>query len=311
MFTRVLVPFDPTANAAMSLSLAYRIAVATKTKVTLICTVPGTTSLGDPRCGAAETAARHLLDTISTEVSPTLEIAVLPLPPDTDLASRLVTEIATRPDSLIVLARHAVTGQTGATGGDIVEAILVKSPDPVILIHPTVGSEQAPGLAGGIVVPLDGTNAGAAAIEPAVQLASVFGGELFLLRVVEPSEGVSVPASRRGIALEPELQADHFAFADARYYIDEQVRRLRSRGLVVHGRAVFGATSATILETAQRLDAGMIALSTHMITSDQPRFAEGSVGETVARQANCPVLLIRRNESCLAMARETAIAERV
>ncbi len=113
MFTRVLVPFDPTADAAMPVSLACRIAVATKTKVTLICTVPGTTSLGDPRCGAAEAAARHLLDTISTEVPPTLEIAVLPLPSDTDLASRLVTEIATRPDSLIVLARHAVRASRG------------------------------------------------------------------------------------------------------------------------------------------------------------------------------------------------------
>jgi len=311
MFTRVLVPLAPTADAATPLSLACRIAVATKTSVTLICTVPGALTLRDPRCDTAEAAARHLLNAFPDEVPNTFAIAVLPLPPDTDLASRLATEVATRPGSLIVLGRYEGVGQSGSTGDDIVEAILAKSPDPVILVRPDAGSMQAAGLAGGIVVPLDGTMAGAAAIEPAVQLASAFGGEIFLLRVVEPSETAASSAALRGIAVEPALQADHFAFADARHYIDEQVRWLRSRGLVVHGRAVFGATSATILETAHRLGAGMIAMSTHLIAPDRPRFAAGSVGAAIARQADCPVLLIRRNESHLAMAHGAASAERV
>lgn len=311
MFTRVLVLFDPTADGATPLTLACRIAVATKTRVTLICTVPGATTLGEPRCVATETAARNLLDALATEVPPALEIAILPLPPGADLASRVATEVATQPGSLIVLTQDVGAAQRREDGDAIVEAILARSPDPIILVRPEAGTVLAVGLAGGIVVPLDGTIAGAAAIEPAVQLASTLGSEIFLLRVVEPTETIFGPAGTRSMALEPELQADHFAFADARYYIDEQVRRLRSRGLVVHGRAVFGATSATILETAHRLDAWMIALSTHMISPDQRQFAENSVAATIARQALCPVLLIRRNESPPAMTQGAAIAERV
>ena len=91
----------------------------------------------------------------------------------------------------------------------------------------------------------------------------------------------------------PELRYDQTALADAQNYVNQQVARLRAQELVAHGRAIFGAPTETILETAEQLDAGMIALSTHALRG-QARSVLGSVADAVVRQAQCPVLLLRR-----------------
>jgi nucleotide-binding universal stress UspA family protein len=151
------------------------------------------------------------------------------------------------------------------TKGSVAEEVLVRSAAPVLLLG-SGDRRAADGRGGPIVVPLDGTPAGTAALETAARIARALQRELFLLRVVVPATATDYDPllGTYGEAV-PELCYDQAALDDAEHYVDEQAALLCARGLAAQGRAVFGAPTETILETAEQLDAGLIALSTHAL----------------------------------------------
>lgn len=294
MLQQVFVPIDATAASAAALPLARRIARAGKIELTLLRVVPGALSPDEPPVVAARAAVGRLAAGLDGPDAPRIGIRVIPARREADVPTTIAEETRARPGGLIVMATHGRSGLARLARGSVAEAVLQRSAAPVLLLGP--GDRQAAGgPLGGIVVPLDGTPAGAAALGPAAQLARALGLELFLLRVVVPGPADDYsPLLGTYDEADPELRYDQAALDDAQHYVDLQVARLRECGVAAQGRAVFGAATETIIETAERLEAGLIALSTHALHG-QARAVLGSVADAVVRQAPCPVLLLRRD----------------
>lgn len=293
MFKHILVPLDATGDSAAALPLARRVALASGARLTLLRVVPDATGSDDPQVAVALKETKDLAATFDLADPAGFDLRVIPVRWKAEVPATIVATAA-RPGSLLVMATHGRSGLARVTRGSVAEEVLERTTAPILLLGP--GDRQVVDRPlGGIVVPLDGTLTGTAALEPAAQLAHDLGSELFLLRVVVPTPTTDYsPLLGTYGETAPELCYDQAALADAQHYVDNQVALLCARGLVAQGRAVFGAPTETILELAERFDAGLIALSTHALRG-QARAVLGSVADRVVREAPCPVLLLRRD----------------
>jgi nucleotide-binding universal stress UspA family protein len=163
--------------------------------------------------------------------------------------------------------------------GSVTERVMHRAPCPVLIVP--AGPEE-PGLAAAqagkwprysrILLPVDGGEVAERALTPAAFLAARDRAELCLLQIVDPDE-IWGPDG-------PEI------------YLQNLTRQLEQSGVrafPVARRA--SAAAATILEYARR-GIDLIVMATHARTG-LSRILLGSVADTVARQAPCPVLLVR------------------
>jgi nucleotide-binding universal stress UspA family protein len=104
--------------------------------------------------------------------------------------------------------------------------------------------------------------------------------------LVEPSIG--------GVPLDPQLIEDTLETeeGEARAYLEHIANALRRKGITVHTEIPEGAAVETIVACVKRLQANLLALTTHGRTG-LARLVYGSVAEGILKQAPCPVLLVR------------------
>lgn len=116
-----------------------------------------------------------------------------------------------------------------------------------------------------------------AALDLVARLARPHAVEVVVLRVVEP-----------GI---PPL-ADPYTLADAQRQVDWLASRLAARGTIAYGRAILGRLPGMILESADRIGAGLIAMS-----RDHRGAPTGAAGDgvlaAVVRQSRLPIVVVR------------------
>lgn len=138
---------------------------------------------------------------------------------------------------------------------------------------------------GTILVPLDGSEAGASALAMAGMLARVTGGPIRLLRVAATPRAVV----SEGVVVAYEDQERARLRAEADDYLEGV--RARLGGLPVETAVRFGDPAAQIVAEAEASGAGLIAMSTHG-RSGLARALMGSVAESVVRAAPCPVVTL-------------------
>lgn len=150
-----------------------------------------------------------------------------------------------------------------------------------------------------IVVALDGS-AEAERILPHVEaLAKGFASKVELVWATESPEMIVAETLPVAPPEEPVLPVDPLPLVqqehrDARSYLSDVAERLRARGISVSYEDPEGSPSDVILETASRLGADLIALTTHG-RGAIGRLVLGSVAAEVVRRSACPVLMIRRD----------------
>ncbi|NJM42262.1 MAG: universal stress protein [Anaerolineae bacterium] len=138
-----------------------------------------------------------------------------------------------------------------------------------------------------ILIPLDGSGLAEAILPEAEVLAKDFGAEIILLRAHTPQ-------------VFPYLTDNPYALADitryemesARSYLDDVAARVRARGLSVKALLGEGRAADVILDTAEAVQADLIAMTTHG-RSGVGRWLLGSTADAVVHAANVPVLLSR------------------
>ncbi|MCL5110609.1 MAG: universal stress protein [Chloroflexi bacterium] len=149
-----------------------------------------------------------------------------------------------------------------------------------------------------ILVALDGSTL-AERVLPAVEpLADKFSSTLTLLRAVDsPLEiaalttinaPVGVPAPVAAIDPEQLIEAE---LETADEYLERIAAPLRARGLTVRLETPQEHAAAAILEAANRLGVGLIAMTTHG-RGGLTRMVFGSTADSVLRHAPCPVLMV-------------------
>jgi len=151
-----------------------------------------------------------------------------------------------------------------------------------------------------ILVPLDGSEVGEAALPSVEELLAAFGPEkkveVTLLQVVTDVTHLIVATGGLGEAVAvpyTETELEHLK-KQAMAYLNKVGKSLKkNKGVVVKSMVRVGANAANgILTASDETKADLIAISTHG-RSGISRWAFGSVADKVLRGGNTPVLMVR------------------
>jgi nucleotide-binding universal stress UspA family protein len=195
------------------------------------------------------------------------------------------------------MATHGRAGLARAFLGSVAEHVLSASPVPVLLVRPS-GHEMA--RLGTILVPVDGSPGGALALASAVALAQAAKARVVLLKVVVPVISYELMNASGYASLYFDPAWDEEALEGARRYVAGVANRLRTNGLQAEALAVMGGVMTpsnsvleAILTQATAVNADLIVMSTHAHTG-AARALLGSVADALVRNAQRPVMLVRR-----------------
>lgn len=144
-----------------------------------------------------------------------------------------------------------------------------------------------------ILVPLDGSVFGEAALPCAEELARISGASLVLMQAVTPHHLEIELAETRSphLAKLSQEYLEHATMA-ARSYLAGIRKRVSEKGIAVHSVVETGQAAEAILASARSNAVDMIALSTRG-RSGITALVMGSVANKVLYSAEAPVLLVR------------------
>ncbi len=190
---------------------------------------------------------------------------------------------------LIIMTTHGRSGLERLWLGSVATSFLQRAPAPVFLLRPTSDSAEAPSMPSGkVLVPLDGSAFGDTIIPYAKRFAEATGASLELFSVAIPH---AIPMAPFGT---DSLLADEGNLTRQEHEAKQRLRELADtmpEGTSVEVSTDMTAASA-IIERAERIGAGAIAMATHGRTG-LARLVLGSCADAVLRGAPQAMLLYR------------------
>jgi nucleotide-binding universal stress UspA family protein len=297
MFKHLLVPLDGSSLAEVALPYAEFLAAKLGGTVTLIHVLernPPQTVHGAAHLTDAGSAKRYLDEVAALAFPPGVKVAKHVHTGEVSEVARSIVEHAGefKPD-LIVMCTHGSGDLRDLLFGSIAQQVISLGTTAVLLIPPTA-SPKAPTFACRcVLVPLDGDQSHEQAIQAAVEFARICSAAVHLLMVVHTPNtlaGERAAASRMLPGATAELL--NLTEQGAQEYLRNQVARLQATGLTLTAEVARGDPAKTIVATAKRIDADLIALGTHG-KSGMDAFWQGSVAPKVSSQSNIPLLLVR------------------
>lgn len=214
-------------------------------------------------------------------------------------AAAAITNVANeRGADLVVMASHQRRGANRWLRGSVTEDVLAGTSTPLLVI-PGQGSVRVarPGMR--VLVPLDGTPTGEAALDFLRERSTSGPTDVVLIRVISYGPaivGLGPALSVQGLS-PSELEAE---VDEARGYLTEVASDIQGSNLRLRHTIVESAhgIADVILETAQREQSDLIALGTHA-KAGLSRLVLGSVSEEVLERSTVPVLLVHRKSGSL------------
>jgi nucleotide-binding universal stress UspA family protein len=139
-----------------------------------------------------------------------------------------------------------------------------------------------------ILVPLDGSSFGEAALEPALAIAQAMDTDLVLFRVAQP-----IPRTR-ALADMPDVYNDVVAATnrEAEAYLVGLKARLDYDRITIEHRSAEEGVARQILDYAASSGADLVVMSSHGRTGVE-RWVRGSVTEKVLSGCACATLVVR------------------
>jgi nucleotide-binding universal stress UspA family protein len=292
MYQRILVPLDGSQTAEIVLPYAEDIAARFSAKLVLVSVsdsgAPDSVHLYGLYLEHVKEQIQRRLKRYRTKREVKLHSEVLQGKP----ADEILRYATDNNINLIVMANHGSSSQGPWSLGNIAGKVLWAAESPVLLIRAPANKAVARQrrLVKKILVPLDGSEPGKAAIPHAVEMARVLGASLVFLQVLEPitgwaGAGTSVP-SRSGLG--GKTKRKNLALA----YLNDIVKPLEKRGLKISTAVAFGSPADQILDYAKAKSVDVIAMSTHG-RSGIGRWVFGSVTGKVLHAGDAAVLVVR------------------
>ena len=296
MFTKILVPLDGSPLGERALPIAASIAQSVNASLLLVRAVwtrslpPGLDN-GEAYLEAVQEAEAYL-EAVARRLGAGVQVEVVAPHAPAPLGILQVAE-QDKAD-LIVMTTHGRSGLSRWVYGSVAEAVLSRSPIPVLLVRTNAVATAAHRPDGldrpRLLVPLDGSAFAEAAIPRAAELARAFDWTVTLLRVVTPSTPVVVdPELQRPFLPETLLQQ---ARSDAEQYLTSVATDLRREGLRVQLCLRVGEAAEAILDESRASGASLVVMATHGRTG-LGRLLYGSVAAEVLHRGTLPLLLVR------------------
>lgn len=301
MYRSILVPLDGSTFAEQALSVAADIAARAKATLNLVLVHQASSVVAGP--GEPVVLDPGIDERLRSEEGGYLAMVQGRIARGDTL--KVVTQVIEGPVAdavagyahdhavdLVVMTTHGRGVFSRFWLGSVADRLVRQLEQPLLLLRPvpTGATPSTPALRK-ILLLLDGSPHAEAMIEPSVQLAQTFGGELTMVRVVERLAPIWLPMP--GVAPVPESDAMPHRQLEATRYLHEVANRLRVRGLPVTTAVEVAPDPVSgITEFAERERMDVIALATHG-HGGPVRFLLGSVADKLVRSATMPLLVWR------------------
>jgi nucleotide-binding universal stress UspA family protein len=194
---------------------------------------------------------------------------------------------------LILMASRGSSGQSPWVLGNIAAKVLRASAQPVLLIGAAPAGSPEKGLIKKILVPLDGSEIGAAAIPYVEALAAALQAEIVLFQAIVLTEMPSLYGNAT-YSISPSGLEEMKNSAQA--YLERIAWPLKEKGLKTSVAIQWASPADAIVDYAQANDIDLIAMSTHGRTGIG-RWVFGSVTDKVLHAGAAAVLVVRASRA--------------
>jgi len=282
MYENIVVTLDGSDLAEVALPYARELKEKLHSKLTLLHV-----------CDSSEIDSRQsYLDLLAEKVKNAgechgiVEAVIL----DGNPAEAIIDYVEDNAIDLTIMATHGRSGISRWAMGSVADKVLRGITRPVALIRAKGSHAQVclDGLFRRILVPLDGSEIGEAALPYVRELAVKLKAKVILFQ--------SIPKDAPGEINWIELR--DLAQNSARACLHRVEHRLAREGIEVKSVVRFGSPAGEIIDESTATGADLIAMSTHG-RSGIDRWVLGSVAEKVLRAGDIPVLLVRAPGACV------------
>ena len=291
MYDTVLVPTDGSDDALRAAEHGAALARAFGARLHLLAVVDLQAAGGPFDAGGLDERFRERLRADAEERIDATEAAI----PDIEGVRtaiqegrpvRTILEYAAEHDvELVSMGTQGRTGVDRYVAGSVAEGVVRQARVPVLTVRDTPQSDTA-GDYGDVLLPTDGSEYAARAVEPGLAIAEQFGARVHVLHVVDPGD---LPDDDARVDLVERLESAGDAVTAT---VADQVR---DRGLEATTAVREGSPPAAILDYADDEGVDQIAMGTAGKTGPS-RFLLGSTTERVIRHAEIPVLAVNARD---------------
>jgi nucleotide-binding universal stress UspA family protein len=291
MYERILVSLDGSSLAEQALPYAEELARLFNSEITLVCV-----------CEPAQGEYRHmhqlyldktvqLLKSRLKEKNP--RATAKPVILDGDPATTITDYASQNNIGLIIMASHGRSGIVPWALGSTASKLLHRINIPVLLIRAREANAKLTkkeDIFNRILIPLDGSEAGKAALPHAAALADKLATELILFQAVAPGQHVHTVGGLTYVPFTEQL-LDSMK-ADAEQYLQKVAEELAGTKANIRHEVRIGDPSQEIIKFANEASISLVAISTHGHSAIREWFS-GSATYKVLHGGNTPVLLVR------------------
>ena len=203
--------------------------------------------------------------------------------PDAEIV-RVAEEVSA---GLVILGSRGLGAIKRAAMGSVSDSVVRHAHGSVLVVRGN-GGEDIP--RGPIVLAIDGSEGAKLAARAAAEISAAGGSEVHVIYVLPTAERLYGFHRYSDEVKESLLEQ---ARNEAGKFLDAQAERVGSDGGTV-GQTYLGTgrPDEEIIELAEEIDAGMVVIGSRGLGGIR-RALVGSVSESVARHAHCPVLVVR------------------
>jgi nucleotide-binding universal stress UspA family protein len=288
----LLVPLDGSELAEQALPHAERLARASAarlvlTRATLIRTLPRQNH-ERARERALHEAEQYLQALAAGLAERGVDVAWSA--PYGEAARAILEQVHTQAADVVVMTSHGRSGLGRWLYGSVAEAVLARSPVPVLLTRawPTPAPGRELGRKARLLVPLDGSAFAEAALPAAQRLAAILGGEVVLTHTVVPPW----PSPSGEQHLERAVADLELAIAEASKYLDQVAQDMALTAASISVDVRVGDPVRGIAAAGRGRQAALVVMATHGGGRLQ-RLLLGSVAAGVLQHGGLPVMLVR------------------
>lgn len=300
MFRRLLVPLDGSRLAESVLPVVERLALVFGARVLLLHVLERAAPEavhGERHLQALDEAETYLRDAAARLEAKGIDVEWHAHEvPEGDVTGSIAGHVREEHADLIVMCTHGSGGMRDLLFGSIAQQVLKRGSAPVLLVRARHEQSPRPFDPQRLLVPLDGTAAAEAALEPAQDLARLLGAGVHLVMVVATARDLD--AKRPGLAqvLPSTMRAAlEIEEAEAADYLEDMADGLRSTGTPVTTEVRRGNPLSALADEASEEGVGLVVVATHGRAGVQAIWA-GSVTARLLARTDAPLLLLRTVE---------------
>ena len=286
MFERVILPLDGSKTGEMVLPYAYEIAAKAGKEIVLAGVCEDDTDKYRIYVSYLSSLSEEIMSSLQSygiKEKLLVKSEILKGNP----ADEIIRYAQENTNNLLVMSSHGYTDVQPPFIGNVVNKVLSKIYNPVVLIKKPVDSKvyERGNLIKRMLVPLDGSGLGEGIIPYAARMAESMNADISLFNAMYPW----------GLGLGevgPTYEEEEARKAKVISYLDKVGEDFRNRGINTDCVAITGFAGQEIVAYADGKNADLIAMTTHGRTG-LLRYVFGSVAYKVIHSGDTPVLLVR------------------